>query len=171
MAAHHQQAILLARLMLDGRPSQLQWLSNNIVQAQLYELGEMHGWLKLWGEPLVVDPLPMDWMLLGDRPLSPALSQYLIDCKTAPGGMPGLATREQIEQLRELDGEERDVHFLRLMLAHHQGGIPMAGFAADQASLLVVRQLATSVVLDQTEEIRRIHLALGVMQAANEAGR
>ena len=40
--------------------------------------------------------------------------------------MPGLATDEQMKQLRDASGAESDKLFLELMAAHHRGGVHMA---------------------------------------------
>lgn len=165
MGIHHQQAIALSQLMLDGQPTGLAGIARRITGAQLRELGEMHGWLKLWGRPLQPDRDDMTWMLLGQQPYDAELLQYLIDCGNAPEGMPGLATQDQLQQLGQLPGGlERDRLFLRLMLAHHEGGLPMARFAAREAHLAPVRRLAGQVVLEQSREIQQLRSMLTLSQ-------
>lgn len=166
MSRHHQQAIGMAQLMLDGRPTPLAALARGIATSQLLELGEMRGWLRLWAQPLLPATRGMNWMLLGDGPPDPALLQYLLDCQRAPTGMAGLATDAELAQLRVLEGRERDRHFLKLMLAHHEGGLPMARFAAAQAHQPVVRELAARIVLEQSEEVMRIQRTLQALEAA-----
>ncbi len=168
MVLHHQQAIGMAMLMQDGRPTPLLLLARGIATAQLVELGEMRGWLRVWNQPLIAQKRGMDWMLLGSRPPDAELRQYLLDCQRAPTGMSGLATDAEVNRLRELDGRERDKHFLRLMLAHHEGGIPMARFAAAEARVPVVRDLASRIVLEQSEEIYRIKRTLVAIDALPE---
>lgn len=165
MAVHHKQAILMGQLMLDGRDTRLNALAKNITHAQLYELGEMEGWLKLWGQPLNTPAIDMSWMLLGKKAPDKALLAYLIDCQNSPSGMSGLATMSEVDQLRRLADDERDPHFLQLMLAHHRGGIPMAQFASANAELAVVRKLAKNIVIDQSKEIDRIRRTLSVLEA------
>lgn len=163
MSLHHQQAILAAQLLQDGRPTRLTGLLRNIVNSQLYEYGKMQGWLALWDEPLYQQPLVMDWMLLGDDPPDDELRQYLLDCERSPRGMPGLATSQELNRLRELQGDGRDRAFLRLMLAHHQGGIPMARFASVNARQPVVRQIAKAIMIEQLEDIGRMRRMLAVL--------
>jgi uncharacterized protein (DUF305 family) len=153
MSRHHQQAIGMAQLMLDGRPTPLTRLAKQILHSQLLELGEMQGWLKLWGAPMVPQHSPMEWMLLGRKPPDATIRRYLLDCAAAPSGMAGLATLEDMERLRTLAGKPRDALFLKLMQAHHEGGLPMAQFAAAEATLPTVRRLAANVVREQSEEI------------------
>ncbi len=165
MILHHQQAVGMAMLMQDDRPTPLVMLARSISSAQLVELGEMRGWLFLWGQPLIPQKPGMDWMLLGSKPPDDDLRQYLLDCQRAPTGMSGLATDAEVNRLRQFDGRERDKHFLRLMLAHHEGAIPMARFAAAEARVPVVRDLASRIVLEQSEEIWRIQRTLVAIDA------
>lgn len=165
MAVHHKQAILMGQLMLDDRSTRLKPLAKTITHSQLYELGEMEGWLKLWGLPLNKPAIDMSWMLLGETAPDSALLAYLIDCQNSPNGMSGLASMSEIDALRHLAGDERDIRFMELMLAHHAGGIPMAQFASANAQLAVVRKLAQNIVIDQAKEIDRIKRTLSVMKS------
>jgi uncharacterized protein (DUF305 family) len=165
MSVHHQQAIWMSQFLLDGRPTQLTALAQTIAYSQLEELGEMQGWLRLWKRPLLPAAPSMDWMLLGAEAPDEALTQYLLDCRHSPTGMLGLASNDQVNRLRQLSGVDRDREFLSLMLAHHEGALPMAQFAVDHASLPAVRELAGRVVLAQAEEIHRIRLMLLALQS------
>ncbi len=168
MSLHHQQAIGMSQLMLDGRPTPLANFARGIASAQLLELGEMRGWLRLWEAPFVLDRPGMDWMRLGDRPLTSEELAYLLDCQRSPTGMSGLATDAEVDRLRSLEGRERDQHFLTLMLAHHEGGLPMARFVAEQAQIAAVRELAARVVLEQAKEIYLIQRMQVALAAATE---
>ena len=53
--------------------------------------------------------------------------------------MPGMATEEELAELRGLTGTAFDVEFLRLMIRHHQGGLEMAEYAAEHADVAAVR--------------------------------
>lgn len=163
MSLHHQQAIGMAQLMLDGRPTVLAPLAKSIAYSQLLELGEMRGWLRLWDAPWQVHKVDMTWMLAGSEPPDAELRQYLLDCERSPTGMPGLATMEQMQALRKAEGRTRDEQFLRMMLVHHEGGLPMARFAARQAESKVVRDLAELIVLEQSRELARIRQTLAAL--------
>ncbi len=169
MSLHHQQAIGMAQMMLDGEPTRLEMLAKTVAYTQLLELGEMQGWLRLWDQPLQPRSRSMTWMLMGRSAPGEEFKQYLLDCENSPTGMPGLATMAQLEELRRLQGRQRDQRFLQLMLEHHKGGIPMAQFAARNAHVKVVRDLAKRVVVEQTEEVSRIQRTLAAMaQSAAE---
>jgi uncharacterized protein (DUF305 family) len=66
--------------------------------------------------------------------------------------MPGMATEEELTELRGLSGTAFDVQFLRLMIRHHQGGLGMAEYAADHADVDAVRRLAGTIADTQTAE-------------------
>ena len=72
--------------------------------------------------------------------------------------MPGLATAEELQRLRSLQGAARDQLFLQLMVRHHQGGLPMAEFAAYNAATPAVRMLAAQMVVEQTQEMATMAL-------------
>ncbi|MES2490649.1 MAG: DUF305 domain-containing protein [Pseudomonadota bacterium] len=165
MNMHHQQAIWMSQLLLDGRPTQLPLLAKSIINSQLVEMGEMRGWLNLWQQPLQPTSKSMSWMLLGDTPPDPELTRYLLACKNSATGMVGLATNEEMNLLRKLDGRARDELFLKLMLVHHEGSLPMAKFAAAQSKLPAVRNLAVRIAMDQSEEIGLIKRMINALAA------
>ena len=68
--------------------------------------------------------------------------------------MPGMATEEELANLRSLQGTAFDVEFLRLMMRHHQGGLEMAEYAPAHGETAVVRTLARSIAESQTAETR-----------------
>lgn len=159
MSQHHDQAIFLATVFLHGHESDLDGFAHSVRQNQLLELGQMRGWLALWGQPLAPAGRSMDWMLAGSSAPDAKLAAYLVACENALGGMPGLASAEQIERLGQAQGEARDRLFLELMMAHHQGGLPMLEFAAREARLMPVRQLAQRMLMEQTRESVKMQLA------------
>jgi len=69
------------------------------------------------------------------------------------GLMPGMASQAQVSKLETLTGKPLDVFFLQLMLRHHQGGLPMASWAASHAQKAYVRNAAQKMVTGQSAEI------------------
>ena len=67
--------------------------------------------------------------------------------------MPGMATQDELDNLRSLSGTAFDVEFLRLMIRHHQGGKEMAVYAAEHADEAAVRRLADTIADTQTAEV------------------
>ena len=70
--------------------------------------------------------------------------------------MPGMATEDETTELDADQGPAADKLFVRLMIAHHQGGIHMAEYAAAHAGTQTVRAFAYSVVAGQQSEINEL---------------
>jgi uncharacterized protein (DUF305 family) len=141
MAIHHTQAVTMAGYERDNTTnSGLKVLATDIETEQQFQIGEMSGWLDTWNVSRN-DPPPMRWM-------GPEHEQHVVN-----GLMPGMATPAQMNKLESLHGKALDIFFLQLMIHHHQGGIPMAQFAEQQASESYVRTFAGHVVATQNDEI------------------
>ena len=67
--------------------------------------------------------------------------------------MPGLATDAELAQLRSLTGVEAEKLFLRLMIAHHNGGIEMAEAVLERTTNKTVASLARGMVKAQQSEV------------------
>ena len=149
MSAHHLQAVEMASLARDGSDDpEIRGLAFDIEGTQLNQVGRMQGWLALWGLP-VTGGERMAWMGDGGH-----AGHDMGAMGMTPGGlMPGMATDEELAQLRTLSGEEFDVLFLQLMMRHHQGGYDMAVHAVENAEEPAVRTLARTVVDSQSAEV------------------
>ncbi|MGY2084610.1 DUF305 domain-containing protein [Blastococcus sp. SYSU DS0539] len=144
MSRHHLQGVEMANLVAErSEDPEVEQLAFDISATQTNQAGRMQGWLALWGLPLSGDT--MAWMG-GD-----AHSGH--DMGTGAGAlMPGMATEEELAELRSLSGAAFDVEFLRLMIRHHQGGFEMARYAAENAEVEAVRDLARSIEQSQGVE-------------------
>ena len=137
MMMHHAQAVDMATLLRDRTDDpEMRQLALDIMLTQQAQIGQMQGWLTMWGYPIARTEPAMSWM---GMPTS--------------GPMPGMATPEQLNQLRNLEGIEADALFLQLMIPHHRGGVAMGQAALAQAQRPQVRTLAQSIVDAQTNEI------------------
>lgn len=136
MVAHHQQAVDMSRLVEDRAGGQVSAIAATISVAQLTEIGRMQGWLEVWGAPQVSAD-PMAWM----------------SHEGEHGKAMGMASTADLQSLQTLRGKRLDVHFLQLMIRHHQGAIRMASAAADRATREYVRTFARSVIAGQGQEI------------------
>ncbi|MGH9116564.1 MAG: DUF305 domain-containing protein [Acidimicrobiales bacterium] len=139
MISHHEQAIQMAAVQLaSGSDPRVSSFAREILQFQSYEIGLMRQQLAGWGiEPGDRPDTAMGWM---GRPVP-------VD------EMPGLATPEQVDALRNSQGAETDALFLELMAAHHIGGVAMADHAAGQAERDDVRRLASTMARNQAIEV------------------
>jgi uncharacterized protein (DUF305 family) len=153
MSTHHQQAITMAGYARDNTSdSGIKVLAFDIETSQLFQVGEMQGWLDTWG--LARDnPTPMTWMA-GHSHLQ------------SDGLMPGMATPAQMTELQSLHGKALDILFLQLMIHHHQGGIPMAQYAQEHATQPYVRDLAQAMINAQSAEVVSMEQLLRGLGAA-----
>jgi uncharacterized protein (DUF305 family) len=142
MRTHHQQAVELSLLELaNGENDVARSFAQEIIIRQEFELGLMTAELDDWGIDTATRPdEAMAWM---------GMSVPVEE-------MPGLATPEQLDELRAARGAEADALFLELMVEHHRGGVHMAEHAADNASTEDVRQLASGIERVQRVEINEM---------------
>ncbi len=150
MSVHHRQAVLMAGMARDRSTDPvIQSLAFDIETSQLEQVGRMQGWLSLWNAA----PLPigryMTWMPDSSMPGMTHGSGHGTE---GVATMPGMASPVDLEQLRAADGAQFDVLFLQLMLRHHQGGVPMATYAAEHAEIAQVRNLAEKIIVSQGAE-------------------
>jgi uncharacterized protein (DUF305 family) len=147
MATHHLQGVEMANLVADrSEDPAVRGLAFDIATTQTNQVGRMQGWLSLWGySPTGGEAMSwMDDMDMGSGGHAGHLA--------AGGLMPGMATEEELAQLRSLQGTAFDVDFLQLMLRHHQGGLEMAQYGAAHAEVPAVRALARAIAQSQTAE-------------------
>jgi uncharacterized protein (DUF305 family) len=137
MSVHHNGAVEMALIIRDRTADpQLFALATDIVLTQQTQIGMMTGWLDQWDLPLTGEEPAMAWM---GHPVT--------------GLMPGMASAEQIQQLRDLPTDQAEVLFIELMIAHHTAGVTMAEACLDRCDEDVVRRLARGIVATQNAEI------------------
>ena len=139
MSDHHDQAVRLAVIELDrGESRALQGMALDTVALQRHEIGLMEARLVDWGHGR--GDLPRDamaWMGMA-APVT---------------RMPGMATEADIASFAAATGADADRAFVRLMTAHHVGGIHMAERAARDARTPMVRELAERIAKTQQLEV------------------
>ncbi len=151
MSVHHRQAVLMAGLARDrSEDPAIRPLAFDIERTQLEQIGRMQGWLSLWNAaPLPTGP-HMTWMT--DAGAMPGMAHGRREHSAGVAEMPGMASPAELDQLRAAQGKDFDVLFLQLMLRHHQGGGPMAQYAAQHAEAAQVRNLADKILISQSAE-------------------
>jgi uncharacterized protein (DUF305 family) len=154
MMVHHAQAVEMAGILRGKsvRP-QMETLATDIALTQQAQIGQMQGWLAVWGLPMTGAEPAMAWM---GHPTD--------------GRMPGMATPEEIEALRKAPPEEAEKRFLRLMIPHHQAAVPMAEAVLEETDRPEVRQLAEAIVASQKGEIEVMRDLLAERGAKPEGG-
>jgi uncharacterized protein (DUF305 family) len=153
MRFHHLQAVTMAGIARDRtEDGEIRGLAFDIESTQLSQASEMAGWLTVWGYPDLPEAGKghMEWMSGGgSHQHTDALGQTTTG---AVDRMPGMATTEELNELRSASGRKLDVMFLQLMLRHHEGGLQMAEYGAEHASTGYVRNLASKIVQSQQSE-------------------
>jgi len=141
MATHHAQAVAMSTVA-HRRVTEpdLNYLSDDILTTQQGQIGMMSAWLTAAGEPQTNPGETMGCM--GDAHAGP---------------MPGMATRAQVEALATLPVAQLEEQYLRLMVRHHAGAIPMAAYAAAHSGSAEVAGLARNIELGQSSEIRALN--------------
>ena len=140
MRVHHEQAVAMAMMYLD-RPDTdpgLRTVARSIQFGQAIDIGRMIQLLRDADAPEAAE---------GDEAMA------WMGMPTTHDAMPGMATEEQIEQLAAAEGAAADELFVDLMVAHHEGGVHMAEYAAEHADSNEVRRMAASMVQSQRDEV------------------
>lgn len=155
MALHHDQAVAMSQLVRGRASPTINQLADAIASSQTQEIGQMKGWLALWKQATVPTDRAMAWMV--PKPQSSSYDPaYAEACRVAPGGMPGLATTDELDALRRASGPTLDTLYLALMVRHHEGGEPMLRYAAEHAETDTVRQLAGHMGYEQRRETMQL---------------
>lgn len=142
MSEHHAQAVEMGMIAYrNATVAEIRTLGGDIALTQQAQFGMMQAWLKGWGYSPNTTEAPMAWMPEGERALNGNL-------------MPGMATREEINKLREATGKDVDILFCQYMLRHHLGGIHMVDGVLAQASDERVVALATTMKNNQSAEVK-----------------
>lgn len=125
----------MSMIMLEvAPPGQVRSLAQTIALSQQQEIGILQGWLLLWNRDT--------------RPLS------------THHQMPGMASDDDVQQLRTLPPADSERQFLNLMRTHHLAGVLMAEAAELNAQLPSTIIFATSTRLNQQLEIAHLDALL-----------
>lgn len=144
MIQHHAQAVDMATRIRDrSRDRTLRSLALDIVLSQQEQIGQMRGWLTLWGRP---------W---GGQGMDAAHARAM-----------GMATPAEMNTLDTQPVAAAEVTFLQLMRRHHQGALAMVTPVLDQPSRPEVQALARQIQSTQAAEIRLMDSLLAQRSAA-----
>ncbi|WP_242911249.1 DUF305 domain-containing protein [Actinomadura terrae] len=156
MSAHHAQAVRMSFLVRDRtRDPAVRLLAYDIINTQSAQIGMMTAWLDEWGAPKTDPAGPMRWMTghPGHGSASGTASGGTASGGAGAARMPGMASREQLAELEKAEGRDAELRFLRLMIAHHRGGVGMAEAVIARTGHDRVRRLARTMVDGQNAEI------------------
>lgn len=158
MQRHHAQAVEMALIIRDKTTDRdLRQVAYDIATGQQQQIGQMYAWLQMWGLPQSGQG-SMAWMDDSGMKMSGSSMQ-----------MPGMASETDLARLRKLAGEQAEVLFLQLMIAHHRGGIQMAEAALKVVDEPVVRRLANAIRVSQAAEIKAMQDMLAARGAKEKS--
>lgn len=156
MSVHHAQAVEMSAMALTNAVDPaVRNLAYDVLTTQQSQIGTMQGWLTLWDRPSVGSNAPTEWMLGMHK-----------GSTVATASMPGMATTDELAELRRMTGPEFDIRYLQLLLRHHQGGIPMARYSEENATVSAVNTLAGQIASTQQAESTAIEQLLSMKGAA-----
>ena len=137
MSAHHAQAVEMAQIAQQNtNDPAIRTLASDMALTQQGQIGRMQGMLSVWGLPLSGSGERIEWM---GEPMG--------------GRMPGMATPQDLDELRNAEGEEAEEIFLRLMIPHPQAAVPMSEAVIERSDNEAVTSLAESIATSQESEI------------------
>ncbi|TQR82770.1 DUF305 domain-containing protein [Mycobacterium hodleri] len=143
MYPHHAQAVDMAKLVPSrSQNQQLITLAQNIEKAQGPEMTQMTGLLTSFGKPA-----PSAEMSGHDMP--------------GTGGMPGMMSAEQMNNLTGLSGKAFDQAWLQMMIDHHSGAIDMSNTELRDGTNADAKKLAQAIIANQQAEIAQMRGMLG----------
>lgn len=125
MQVHHAQAIDMAMTIHRTTDDpEVRVLAYDIATGQSAQKGEMFDWLVQWGLPQA--GTPMTWMDAADAGHDHGGTQAEPPTDDQMREAMGMASPAELTALREATGQVADCLFLRLMIRHHEGALPMA---------------------------------------------
>lgn len=150
MIPHHRQAIVMTDLV-EGRAKNdaVKRIAGRIDAAQDAEITMMTTWLKDFGQEVPAD----DEGGHGDPDEHGDHGGHGEHGGHDHADMPGMATPEQLRELRAAKGTEFDRMFLTLMITHHEGALTMAEKELANGVEARAITMAQDVMTSQTNEI------------------
>ncbi|MBX9243622.1 DUF305 domain-containing protein [Actinotalea ferrariae] len=169
MQAHHVQAVEMSTMVRDATDDpEVRSLALDIMLTQQQQAGQMYGWLEQWDLPQASRSARMQWMRATDS--SMGSMDHGAEATATPdsdAAMPGMASDEDLGNLAHAGGVDAEILYLRLMVAHHEGGVAMAQAALDLVGDEDVRRLAQAIVSSQTTELTVLSDMLDAREAAS----
>jgi uncharacterized protein (DUF305 family) len=168
MQVHHNQAVEMSMIVRDNVTDEtLRAIAYDIALTQQQQAGQMYAWLEEWNLSQSTSQPRMEWMAAGSGEhagMDMGSGNDGAASMLGPDGlMPGMATEEQLDDLRAARGEDAERLYLTLMISHHTAGVEMAEAGAELAETDQVRSLATKIQSGQQAEITLMQTMLDAL--------
>jgi uncharacterized protein (DUF305 family) len=163
MQVHHAQAVDMAMTIRDtSTDPELRRLAYDIALGQSNQAGQMYGLLESWDLPQASARPPMSWM---SQPVLDGSSGDHGHTPSPDGTMPGMATSQQLAELRDASGTDAEKIFLTLMIAHHRGGLEMAEGVLARSTVPQVVAMAKGIIVSQQADIDAMQAMLAALES------
>lgn len=158
MIPHHAQAVQMSQLAEQRATNpQVKQLATQIDQAQGPEIQQMQAMLQSWGLPAqptaAADTSGMNHSNTSAMPGTDGMPGM-------SGGMPGMMSDQQMQQLGAATGPEFDRMFLQMMIQHHTGAIQMSQTELRDGQNPDAKALAQQIIAAQQAEITQMQALL-----------
>lgn len=136
MIHHHNGAVMMAKMVLGKTErSELKAFAQKIIDDQTKEIGYMQQLRDQWyaGKPPAVN-MEMPGMI---------------------GGMK-MMNGDHMKEMGDMEPTHFDNHFLKMMIAHHEGAVTMSKDAEQKAEHPEIKKLAEQIINAQQPEIKQM---------------
>jgi uncharacterized protein (DUF305 family) len=147
MIMHHQGAIMSSDHMIsDSQRPELRQLYENIQKSQSEQIEQMKAWRKEW---------------YPDAEETPGMPSGMMNGGMMQGMMGGSSMQEM------MGANATDAMFLRMMIPHHQAAVDMSEQALDKAEHPELKELAQTIIDEQSAEIEQMRGYLEKVDSTN----
>jgi len=136
MIHHHEGAVSMAEMVLrKSERDELTTFARKIIEDQNREIAQMRAWREAWfpGKPAAIN---MD----------------------LPGMKKSMMTPEHEKMMEAASGNEFDIHFVDMMVPHHEGAVEMSREMLAKGERAELKTLAEQIIKAQDSEIRQMQV-------------
>ncbi len=137
MIHHHEGAVTMSKMALEKTENaELKTFLQKIIDDQDKEIARMKEWRNSWypGKPSALN-MEMPGMKMGSEKMN-------------------MSTHEH--EMQAMAGKDFDLHFIDMMIPHHEGAIAMAKDALQKAEHAEIKTLSSEVIREQEAEIKQM---------------
>lgn len=137
MVHHHEGAVMMSKMAFEKTENaELKPFLQKIIDDQDKEIARMKEWREKWypGNP-------------------PALNMEMPGMKM---GSEKMGTGSHEKEMQAMTGKDFDLHFIDMMIPHHEGAAVMAKDALQKAEHAEIKTLSDEVIREQEAEIKQM---------------
>ncbi len=137
MIHHHQGAVMMSKMALQKTENdELKPFLQQIIDDQAKEIARMKEWREKWypGKPSALN-MEMPGMKMGSEKMN---------------------TSSHEKEMQAMAAKDFDLHFIDMMIPHHEGAIVMAKDALQKAEHAEIKALSNEVIREQEAEIKKM---------------